>query len=90
MIRRWKTLLVAAAVPLLVTSCEDETAAPPPASGTSTTSETSVTPTDRISPEYCRQSEHPGCPPGGYVGSAAVLAPDGSGRYVPAQGSGAG
>lgn len=42
---------------------------------------------NNLSAQYCAQNQDPGCPVGTYVGPNAIPNPDGSGNYVPCEGT---
>lgn len=42
---------------------------------------------NNLGADYCAQNQDPGCPMGSYVGPNAVPNPDGSGGYVPCEGT---
>ncbi|MFD4467265.1 hypothetical protein ACFWPA_03120 [Rhodococcus sp. NPDC058505] len=42
---------------------------------------------NNLTAEYCAQNEDPGCPAGSFVGPNAIPNPDGSGNYVPCEGT---
>ncbi|TQF74086.1 hypothetical protein FK531_05390 [Rhodococcus spelaei] len=42
---------------------------------------------NNLSPQYCAQNQDPGCPAGSYVGAGAIPNPDGSGNFVPCEGT---
>ncbi|MFC9786666.1 hypothetical protein [Rhodococcus sp. NPDC127528] len=42
---------------------------------------------DNLSAAYCAQNQDPGCPLGSYVGPGAIPNPDGSGNFVPCEGT---
>ncbi|MFI6429447.1 hypothetical protein [Rhodococcus oryzae] len=42
---------------------------------------------NNLSTEYCARNQDPGCPIGSYVAPDAIPHPDGSGQYVPCEGT---
>ncbi|WP_037176205.1 hypothetical protein [Rhodococcus sp. UNC363MFTsu5.1] len=42
---------------------------------------------NNLSTEYCARNQDPGCPIGSYVAPDAIPHPDGSGKYVPCEGT---